>query len=458
VPIALAIGIHVGFGIVLPRGGSAITALLHILPADDTTLARALVTSLTVAAFTTAIACALAIPSALALRRWIDTELGRPVGEVSTLKGLGPELIPTQIVTPPGVPPPNRRPFVIVGAAVVVLGGVIAIAALSGGTTAKRPGAMTITAPRDATVAVGSVAVATPTRGTTPEPVAPDAGAVALDAGSVIPAEPDAGPRVDVVPAPEDFVSAWHAALATLDDAALEPLVDEHAFALGIDAHALADGRTAVVAQLRRELGTPPPHGFEVSARFSSLGRQDDLAWLAEELRIGSRTFVITAALGLRDLHWQIAAVHVAMAMANEQAYRTARDGSLAAPDAIPDDHDASTLAAVMREAFASKPSFVAARSTRPDGFNFGSAPGERIAGGEAVAKTFARLRATIHLHDAVKVGAIGEHGGWGAANVDFTDADRDGTQVTQTFRVLVVWLREQPGWRIVQTQWSNPR
>ena len=61
-------------------------------------------------------------------------------------------------------------------------------------------------------------------------------------------------------------------------------------------------------------------------------------------------------------------------------------------------------------------------------------------------------------MHDAVKVGAIGEHGGWGAANVDFTDADRDGVQVTQTFRVLVAWVREGKDLRIVQTQFSNAR
>src|SRR5439155_9432375 len=113
------------------------------------------------------------------------------------------------------------------------------------------------------------------------------------------------------------------------------------------------------------------------------------------------------------------------------------------------DRYDESPLAAATRTAFASKPSFVDARSTRADAFNFGSAPGERIAGGEAIKKTFARLRATIRLHDAVAAGAVGERAGWGAANVEFTDADRDGTPVTQTFRVLAIWVKEDGGWRI---------
>lgn len=82
----------------------------------------------------------------------------------------------------------------------------------------------------------------------------------------------------------------------------------------------------------------------------------------------------------------------------------------------------------------------------------------EHILGGDAIRKVFGRIRATVHLHDAVRVGAVGAHGGWGAANVDFTDADRDGTDVTQTFRVLAAWVQEDAGWRIVQTQWSNAR
>jgi hypothetical protein len=139
--------------------------------------------------------------------------------------------------------------------------------------------------------------------------------------------------------------------------------------------------------------------------------------------------------------------------MPNAEAYKLAKEDNLATPDVIPDRHDDSELAKAMREAFASKASFVDARSTRAEAFNFGSAPGERVGGGEAIKKVFGRLKATIHLHDAVKVGMIGARGGWGAANVDFTDKD-----ATQTFRVLAIWLREDDGWRIVQTQWSNAR
>jgi hypothetical protein len=95
---------------------------------------------------------------------------------------------------------------------------------------------------------------------------------------------------------------------------------------------------------------------------------------------------------------------------------------------------------------------------SRADGLNFGSAPGERIVGGDAIKKSFERLRASFRIHDAVTVGAVGDRGGWGAANVDFTDSDRDDVEVTQTLRVLAVWVHEDSGWRIVQSQWSNAR
>lgn len=143
--------------------------------------------------------------------------------------------------------------------------------------------------------------------------------------------------------------------------------------------------------------------------------------------------------------------------MPNATAYRRAREDDLSPPDAIPDTNDASPLAAAMRTAFASKPSFVAARSARPDAFNFGSA-GESLTNGETIRRIFTRIVSTISLHGAVKVGTVGARGGWGVANVNFTDAAKDGTEVTQTFRVLAGWIHEDAGWRIVVTQWSNAR
>src|SRR5262249_5613071 len=148
------------------------------------------------------------------------------------------------------------------------------------------------------------------------------------------------------------------------------PLVfDAGAFGFGVDAHAVAQGRDAVVELLRHELGAAKA----VTARATQLGHDGDVGWFAEGLRRGDNTFVVSAVAGLRDHAWTIAAVHWALAMPNATAYKLAREGELAVPDAIPDAHDASALAQAMRAAFASKPSFVAARSTRPEAVNVGS-------------------------------------------------------------------------------------
>ena len=45
---------------------------------------------------------------------------------------------------------------------------------------------------------------------------------------------------------------------------------------------------------------------------------------------------------------------------------------------------------------------------------------------------------------------------GWAAVNVDYTAKSRAATDVTQTFRVLAILLRDGTDWKIVQTQWSN--
>ena len=118
-----------------------------------------------------------------------------------------------------------------------------------------------------------------------------------------------------------------------------------------------------------------------------------------------------------------------------------------------------------MRTAFASKPSFVEARSARADAFNFGSAPGERIVGGAKIKAVFSRLRAGLQLSGGARVAAGGAWDpyqgdapwiGFAAVNIDFTSKTRAATDLTVTFRVLAILLREGDTWRIVQTQFSH--
>jgi hypothetical protein len=466
VPLALAAGLDVGFGIGLPRGNSAIGAMLRMLPANDAQTAETLILVAATLMFVAAILCVLAVPSALKLRQWARDELGgglppldeaaptreRPrLGEAyrpapfrsgNTLQGLVPiKIMPTQVLNI-GVPS-RGKPALIIGVALTLIA--IGIIVISAATGSKED----ILATSEPTAGSGEVTSVISGSAGSARIVSGGGSAVAadVDAGTAATAEPEQ-------PTVEAFMARFHDAVGASSAKELAALFDATAFAFGVQANDLAEGRDAVVTQLREDVGT----GGAVSVRFTHVGQEGGVAWVAEDLKVGDKAFVVTTVLGLRDGVWTIAAMHWAEAMPNALAYKLGREGELAMPDAIPNTNDASPLAAAMRTAFASKPSFVEARSARADAFNFGSAPGERLKGGEAIRKIFGRISATIHLHDAVKVGLVGETGGWGVANVDFTDAGKDGVEVTQTFRVLAAWVKEGAAWRIVLTQWSNPR
>jgi hypothetical protein len=459
IPLALAAGLDVGFGIGLPRGGSAVGAMLRMLPADDARLVHAIVVVAAVFMFVAAVMCVLAVPAALKLRQWARTEIAasqvmpaasdpdeiaptreRPSLQRPSQMPLPPppqtverpplsgmqrsqKLMPTQVIN---IGPGRRglKPAIIVGVAVtlIAVGVIVMSATLSSKPDGLEPKAISVEAhPADASttdVAASAVAADAPLDVAEPPPLA-------------------------------DFVEQFHTALASGE---LAPLVAANGFAIGADSNDLAEGRDAVVEQIRGDTGNAA-----VRVKFSFTGQEADTAWLAEELAVGSKTFAVTAGLALRDNAWTIVALHMAEPMPNATAYRLAREGTLSTPDVIPNTNDTSELAHAVATAFASKPSFVDARSTRPDAFNFGSAPGERLEGGETIKKVFGRIDATIKLHDAVKVGPLGASGGWGVANVDFTESLRDG-DVTQTFRVLAVLLKEDTGWRITLTQFSNAR
>ena len=440
VALAIAAGMDIGFGIALARGGSLTASLVHMMPASDVGRAEGVIIGVSIGMFVAAILCVLAVPTALRWRRALTgatPELPR-TGE--TLQGLGPA---SREVTRP-MQRIRRHPAVVVIVAIVlIVGGVIVIMQATGGVD-QEPRAGRAAGKREAAtsgdgggVASGADHVAA---GTTAPASALDA-AVAIDAG-------------DTLPPIADFVTSYHAAITHRDAKALAAVFGDHAFAIGSDAHAVAEGRAPVLALVRHEL----EGGGSIDPRATVVGHDGEVAWLAEELRVGGHPLVVTWVSGIVDHAWSIAAIQIAVPLANDVAYRQARDGTLAVPDALPDHHDDSPLAAAMRTAFASKPSFVAARSTRADAINLGSAPGERVVGGETIRKLFDRLRATMRLAGGVTVGAFGDHGGWGAANVEFTDTDREGNQVTQTFRVLAAFVREDAGWRIVQTQFSNPQ
>lgn len=489
VPLALAAGLDVGFGIGLARGGAAVSSVLRMLPASDLHTAETVVMVGAITMFVAAILCVLGVPSALKLRQWARNEIAasqimpavappsgytdvdevaptrerpslrmeRPSQRVSQMPLPPPPMptpMPTAIYEPPPVTPPaltttasqklmptqvihigpyrrGGKPVLIIGVAVTVIAiGTIVLTAARGG-KASAPTSNDASSPAAHGTATAAVL---------------DASVAADPMTDAVLAAPAAPPPLDPV------LDKLHAALSTANAADLAALLDAKAFAIGADSNDLAEGRDAVVEQLRGDV-----NAGSLTVRFSLTGEDADTAWLAEELDIGGTKLTLTAGLALHDNAWTIDALHVAVPVPNATAYQLAREDDQSQPDVIPDTKDASDLADATRRAFASKPSFVEARSTRPDAFNFGSAPGERLKGGETIKKVFSRINASIKLHDAVKVGPLGANGGWSVANVDFTEALRDG-DVTQTFRVLAIWLKNDAGWRMVLTQFSNAR
>jgi hypothetical protein len=145
------------------------------------------------------------------------------------------------------------------------------------------------------------------------------------------------------------------------------------------------------------------------------------------------------------------------MPVADATAERMAILGTLPRAAAVPNKHDGSDdLDKAVRIAFSSRAAFAAARSERDDGFNFGSGPGERVIGGVAIKRLFGRLRSELVLDGGVRASEIAPGIGWAALNAVYTQKSRAATDVSQTFRVLAVLLKEDGAWKIVQTQFSN--
>jgi hypothetical protein len=246
---------------------------------------------------------------------------------------------------------------------------------------------------------------------------------------------------------PEELVVFARNALARADEAALATLLAPNAFVHGLDAGDVAvTGPTAAGMLAKRG-------PLAITSTWSKITRDKDVAWVADELDAGGQK-LMTSQLAFRDgTTWRIAAWQVAMLVGNKRAFDLASAGQLPPPKPLDDQHDDDhQVHDAMRAAFLSREAFVEAFSDRADAIDLGSAPGERVIGGEKVKRTFMAIPATLALHDGVAAGRVSDRVGWGAANVDYTIQGKG----TQTFRVLAVLVRERAGWRIVLAQWSN--
>jgi len=488
--------VDLGFGVVLlvVLDDAALRGLVTVLPASDLEMIAQIVVGIGGAMLAVAVLCLVAIPQALRYAWWLQghadapsqtapflaaapsvtatrpsrpgalrpTDLrDEPILAGSTAKGWAPPTAKITVWNLPKASPEERRSrrrlyIALAGFAIgfgAGIGALVSSSARSSAPGAPVAGSAAIAIPPGA----GSATVDTPAGGTG------SAAAVASpNSGSAADGPIGEGGSLEDVPSVQRFVEAQRAAIAKGDLAALAAMLAPTAFGFGVEADALAETRGELAAQLARDLGEPAAGGFTVEQKFVATGEEGSHAWIAMELAVVSpdgreRRFAITELATVVDRAWSIVAWHWAVPVPDATAERRAILGTSPRPKAVPDVATAPPeLEAAARAAFASRTAFAAARSERADGFNFGSAPGERVVGGARVKALFDRLRFDIRVHDGLRVHAVSETVGVAAANIDLTSKTRAATDLTQTLRVLAVFVKEGPAWKLVQTQWSH--
>lgn len=469
--LVLCAALDATFGIVLLAiEYDALRAILTVLPESDVAAIADVVTAIGAAQLVAFGLCLIAIPQALRYTRWMHAET-EPRLASSTARGFPPPPISAAygsvwqlpIVAPEESRSRRRLYFALAGFAIGFGAGIgVLVSSSSSSPAPARPsgGGSAASVRPELGSAGGSSSGSAPTPDLDP-------GSGTGSAGASVAVTTSAAP-----PAPiSALIEAQRAALAQGDLAALAGMLAPNAFGFGVDADEVGEGRAALEAQLRRDLGELVTGGATVKLRFSNAGEARDHAWIALELEIsargrGARRFAVTQLAAWIDGAWTIVAWHWAAPVSDRIAERVAVLGTKPSPRAIPDARTGpKELEAAVRAAFGSRRAFAAARSEHPDGFNFGSGPGERILGGAAVRRVFGRLRAELRLHDGVHVVAGGAWDpaqkdapaiAFAAANVDFTTRTRAATRLTHTFRVLAILLLEDGAWKIVQTQWSH--
>jgi hypothetical protein len=503
VSILIAASIDAGFGIVLVTlEHDSLRRLLKILGPSDV---AAIHDALAIAGFVmigAGVICLAALPQGIRYARWFrDAAVSRSA--MSTARGFPPPPVPVRgsafIIPAEDQPAVRRRLYLVLGGAAVVVGvaiGVlvswrrteparetaVATAAVAGSgprVAVAGPGSGRSSGPGSGQGSVrgsgqgsgqGSAAATAPAIASGPQR-APETAVRSPGGPAADPRGAGAGSAVTVKPVGtvQDLVLAQHAAVARADRKALAGLLAAGAFGFGIGAGEVADGRDAVVAQIVHDLGEPPAGGFTVESKAIAIGEDRGHAWIAEQLEVTAgrevRSFAVSELAAVIDGGWRVVALHWGTPVADATAQRLAILSRLPVPARIADRRDASgELDRAVRAAFANRAAFAEAHSERPDAFNYGSG-GERAHGGAAIQRIFSKLKAQIRLHDGARV-ATGDawdpaqkdapRVGWAALNVDYTTKTRAATEVTQTFRVLAVLVKEDRGWKIVQTQWSN--
>jgi hypothetical protein len=489
VSMLVAAAIDAGFGILLiTLEHDRLRRMLKVLPASDVGAIGDGLYGAGFAMLGTGALCLLALPQGIRFARWFR-DAAATGNAMSTARGFPPPPVPARgsayIIPAEEEPGSRRRLYLVLGGLAIGVGVGVGVLVSSTSTAPGKEDVAGVVAGSGAGVgsgksprgmgALGSTQIVTPAveaRGSSDARIDDADPSDARMPSIESPTFPgDAGGGIAERPAGtvQSLVIAQRKAIAVADAKALAGVLTTAAFGFGLEAGEVAEGRDAVAAQLVHDLGDPPAGGFTVESKALAIGEENNHAWIAEELEIAAperepRHVATTELAAVIDGRWQVVALHWGTPVTDATAQRLAILGTLPVPTPIANRHDGSDeLDQAVRQAFASRAAFAEARSERSDAFNYGSG-GER-SHGAGIKRIFTKLKAQIRMHDGARVvaGSAWDPAqktapwiGWAAVNVDFTSKTRAATDVTQTFRVLAILLKEGSDWKIVQTQWSN--
>ncbi|MEJ7602186.1 MAG: nuclear transport factor 2 family protein [Kofleriaceae bacterium] len=448
------------FGIVLIAVDyDTLRDILRVLPTSDVDTIADVITAVGVTLTVIATLCLAAIPQAVRYVRWLRVVNGDPrTTAASTARGFPPPpvaaargsvwQIPT---TAPEETRSRRRMYFALAGFAIGFGAGIGVLVSS-----KRP------AP--AVAEIVPVDRVKPGNGTVSKDDRTGATETSIDDGKVpVAAVADRVMLPGAIPI-DDHIKAQREAIASGKLDLLAETLWPKAVAFGTDADELAEGRDAIMAKLGRELGDLS--GQDVTSRSLAIGEEGNHAWIAEELEIGSKRYAITQLAAFVGGKWMTVAMHWAIQIPDAKAERMEILHTLRKPKAITNVVDGpKDLEPALRAAFASRAANAEARSARPKSFNFGSGPGERMLGGNRIKQIFGKLRSEIGLRDGIRAMASSAWDpsqqaaptvAFAALNADFITRTKAATDLTHTFRVLVILVKEGSDWRIVSSQWSH--
>lgn len=460
ISLLIAALLDICFGsVLLVLDKRALAGMLRVLSNDDVAMVADILLIAALSLIWIGLLCFLSIPQAIRYGRWLHAgESGQLSSSdvqtaASTNRGFPPPPIPATAsmwimpVAPVAERRSRRRLYFALGGFAIGFGAGIGV--LLSSTTRKASSTdVVVVTPDNPT----DKPVAKPDKPPEKKIEPPDAGS-----GSEVAPPPPTGTTV------QTMLQDQRAAIARGDIEAVIATLAPEAIGFGVDADELALDRTAVAAQLKRDLGELSGGTQVIEVKFTHIGQEGSHAWIAQELELSSpgkplRRFAVTMLAVQGKAGWQVVAWHWAVPVRDEVAEKVAILGTKPGAKAIPNKTIADKdLDKAVRDAFGSRKGFSDSRSERDEGFNFGSGPQERIIGGAKVKSIFGKLRAEIKLHDnSAYILGVSSTVGVALVNADFTHKTRAATDMTQTFRVLAVLLKEGDEWKLVLTQWSH--